>query len=273
MNDRQEAGQELSAWFATPPGQYLLAWEREQFDNAVVDRFGYHALQLGLPALDTLRSNRMPHRWLAMPETLSSVEALSADSLAQSDATAPSVSLVTHAAALPFASNSLDLVVLPHTLEFSADPHAVLREVERVLVPEGRVVLSGFNPASLWGLRQQQAYCAAWLGARPGPLFLPETGDFIGPWRLRDWLRLLDLEMEQQHFGCYRPAVRSERWLQRYTWMDRAGARWWPIFGAVYFIVAVKRVRGMHVLGPAWKPRRASAAPVAVAQKKDIRTQ
>jgi len=273
MNDRQEAGQELSAWFATPLGQYLLAWEREQFDNAVIDRFGYHALQLGLPHLDALRCNRMPHRWLALPEDASVDVPPPVPVNPGADASAPAVSLVTHAAALPFPSNSLDLVVLPHTLEFSADPHAVLREVERVLVPEGRVVLCGFNPASWWGLRQQQAYCAAWLGARPGPLFLPQSGAFIGPWRLRDWLRLLDLEMEQQHFGCYRPAVRTERWLQRYAWMDRAGAKWWPIFGAVYFMVAVKRVRGMHVLGPAWKPRRASAAPVAVAQKKDIRTQ
>ena len=52
--------------------------------------------------------------------------------------------------------------------------------------------------------------------------------------------------------------------------MDRAGARWWPMFGAVYFLVAVKRVRGMHLLGPAWKPRRAVAQPVAVAQKQPM---
>ena len=58
MNDRSASGQELAAWFATPPGRYLLDWEREQFDRAVADRFGYHALQLGLPELATLRANR-----------------------------------------------------------------------------------------------------------------------------------------------------------------------------------------------------------------------
>ena len=55
---------------------------------------------------------------------------------------------------LPFATHSIDLVVMPHILEFAEDPHQVLREVERVLVPEGHVVITGFNPASLWGLRQ-----------------------------------------------------------------------------------------------------------------------
>lgn len=251
-------GEDLAAWFDTPPGRYLLAWEQARFGEAVDNVFGYNALQLGLPVLDALATNRMPHRWLALPEP----PAQPLDS--------PLPVLVTHAAALPFPAASLDLVVLPHTLEFSADPHAVLREVERVLVPEGRVVIAGMNPASLWGLRQRQARLWRRLGGsthQEGQLFLPETGDFIGHWRLRDWLRLLSFEVDALQLGCYRPAVRSERWLQRYAWVDRVGARWWPILGAVYFLVAVKRVRGMHLLGPAWKPRRAASVPVAVAQK------
>lgn len=255
-------GEDLAAWFDTPPGRYLLAWEQARFDAAVDNLFGYNALQLGLPVLDALAANRMPHRWLALPEPPPAALAN------------PLPVLVTHAAALPFPAASLDLVVLPHTLEFSADPHAVLREVERVLVPEGRVVIAGMNPASLWGLRQRQARCWRRLGGsarQAGQLFLPETGEFIGHWRLRDWLRLLSFEVDTLQFGCYRPAVRSERWLQRYAWADRVGARWWPILGAVYFLVAVKRVRGMHLLGPAWKPRRAAGVPVAVAQKPALR--
>jgi SAM-dependent methyltransferase len=259
-------GRALSAWFDTPPGRYLLAWERQRFDETVADIFGFHALQLGLPELDALAANRMPHRWLALPQTSDLAE------------DAPStqgraVALVTHAAALPFPEASLDLVLLPHTLELSADPHAVLREVERVLVPEGRVVISGFNPASLWGLRQRRAHWCArlGLGGETSRLFLPEAGDFIGHWRLRDWLRLLSFEADDTRFGCYRPAVRTDKWLERYAWMDAVGSRSWPILGAVYFTVAIKRVRGMHLLGPAWKPRRAAAAPVAVAQRPSIK--
>ncbi|MCB2031687.1 MAG: SAM-dependent methyltransferase, partial [Rhodoferax sp.] len=58
------------------------------------------------------------------------------------------------------------------------------------------------------------------------------------------------------------------RWLERFQWMERAGARWWPIFGAVYFLVATKRVRGMRLLGPAWKTAKArGTAPVSVANR------
>jgi len=242
----------LSEWLQTAPGQYMLGWEQAQFDLTVADFFGFNALQLGLVELDALRANRMPHRWLGLPEEASASRR---------------VHLVTNAAALPFPAASLDLLVLPHTLELSADPHHVLREVERVLVPEGRVVISGLNPASLWGFRQGRGHLWSRLhlpGATPPKLYLPEAGDFIGPWRLRDWLRLLGFEVESDRYGCYRPAVSSEKWLERTAWVDRTGARWWPIFGAVYFVVAVKRVHGVRLLGPAWKPRRASASLGAV---------
>jgi SAM-dependent methyltransferase len=236
----------LYDWFQTPAGQYLLAWERARVDAAVADIFGYHALQLGLPQLDGLHTNRMSQQWLALDQSDTA-----------HPASARQVALLTDFCALPFPSSSLDLVVLPHTLEHSADPHATLREVERVLVPEGRVVICGMNPISLWGFKQGRAHVYQRLGR--GRLFLPDQGDFIGYWRLRDWLRLLGFEVEQGEFGCYRPALRSDTWLQRFAWMDVVGARWWPILGAAYFLVAVKRVRGMRLLGPAWKTKPALA--------------
>ena len=246
---------DLHDWFQTPPGRYLLAWEQAQLDATVADVFGYHALQLGLSELDALRTNRMPHRWMA--SSYRSNASTSETSSRQQPA------LVTDFAALPFPSNSLDLIVLPHTLEFHGEPHAALREVERVLVPEGRVVVIGFNPASLWGLRQRRAHLYQSMGF--GELFMPSDGDFIGYRRMRDWLRLLSFEVEAGRFGCYRSAVRGEKWLNRLAWMDKAGARWWPILGAVYFLVAVKRVRGMRLVSPVWKgvPSRAGA-PVTV---------
>jgi SAM-dependent methyltransferase len=235
---------DLHQWLQTPAGRYLLEWERAQVDAAVADIFGYHAVQLGAPALQGLRANRMPHQWLAAEQAL--------PDLAQP-------ALLTDFSALPFSNSSIDLVVMPHTLESSRDPHATLREVSRVLVPEGRVVICGLNPLSLWGLRQQRGHLYRRFGM--GSLFLPEGGEFIGYWRLRDWLRLLGFDVEVGHFGCYRPAVDSEAWLNRWEWMDRAGPQWWPILGSAYFLVAVKRVRGMRLMGPAWK-----AAPVRAGQ-------
>lgn len=265
----------LTEWLASPTGQYLLRWESAQVDDAVSDIFGYHALQLGFPELDALRNNRMPHQWLAVPaEEAARISPLVTG---EGGASSRSASLVADACALPFGANSLDLLVLPHTLELSDDPHAALREAERVLVPEGRVVITGINPNSLWGFRQSRARLLRSARRRLGQgegaagTFLPGDGvsmGSIGYWRLRDWLRLLGFEVESARFGVYAPSFASQKWLKRFDWMDTLGPRWWPIFGATYCVVAVKRVRGMRLLEPARKTRKsAAAAPAAVASK------
>jgi SAM-dependent methyltransferase len=256
MSDTQPGIDVLTAWLETAPGQYLLAWEQSQLDRVVSDVFGYHALQLGLPELDALRANRMPHRWIAL------------DNGSDAGQSPRAAAVFAHSDALPFPERSLDLVVLPHTLELAGDPHRTLAEVERVLIPEGRLVILGFNAASLWGLRQRLGRLRRRIGGKR-PLFLPRPGDFIGYWRLRDWLRLLSFEVEGGRFGAYRPALASPRWLERFAWMDRVGDRWWPVFGAVYMVVAVKRVRGMRLVGLAKRERvKVPAATPVVTQRR-----
>ena len=270
-DDRSIIG--LTFWLKTPPGQYLLAWEQAQLDAHVADVFGFHALQLGLPELDALRANRMPHRWLGAEPGVARADTAPADAAADDAASvAPPRAVVLRCDfdALPFPSASLDLVVLPHALELTRDPHRTLREVERVLVPEGRVVVVGFNPASLWGLRQRLGRMRRGMAlGRQRPLFMPRDGEYIGYWRLRDWLRLLSFEIERGRFGCYRPPLASQRWLARFGWMEPAGDRWWPVFGAVYFLVAVKRVRGMRLIGLAKRERAKNhAAPAVVTHRR-----
>ena len=262
----------LTDWLKTPAGAYVLQWEQAHLDIAVADLFGYHALQLGLPELDALGANRMPHRWVAVerpPSGTAPEVGAAADDTAMpiepAQRRVAAIALWCDFDALPFDSSSLDLVVLPHALELARDPHLALREVERVLVPEGRVVVAGFNPTSLWGLRQ---HLGRWRRLLPGSqrdLFLPSAGEFLRYRRLRDWLRLLSFEVEDGRFGCYRPPLASWRWLARFAWMERVGERWWPVFGAVYFVVAVKRVRGMRLVGMVRAqraPSKAAPAPV-----------
>ena len=270
---------QLPQWLKTPAGEYLLAWEQRHLDQAVADVFGFHALQLGLPELEALSANRMPHRWLAVEAPPLSAEARAEAALAEPAIVPGKTAVALHCDfdALPFASASLDLVVLPHSLELARDPHLTLREVERVLVPEGRVLILGFNPASLWGARQRLGRMRRRLGlGTERDLFLPRAGEFIGYRRLRDWLRLLSFEVESGRFGCYIPPVTSARWLARFGWMEKAGDRWWPPFGALYYIVAVKRVRGMRLVGlvrDEARPKAVTApAPVAATRRAELET-
>lgn len=225
----------LDTWLQTPAGNYVKAWEQARLNALTTDIFGFHAVQIGLPQIDALQANRMPNKWHTDTH-LPSTEPLH---------NTTRIVVVHDFADLPFASQSLDLVVLPHVLEFAAEPHQVLREVERVLIPEGQVIVCGFNPASLWGLRQA-------TGRMAGGIFLPRDGEFISLHRLKDWLKLLNMEVDRGHFGCYAPPCKKEKWLNRFSFMEKAGEQWWPYLGAVYMVHAIKRVKGMRLIGPAW---------------------
>lgn len=232
----------LSPWFETPRGQYILAWERLQFDSAVDDVFGFNAVQVGLPEIDLLRQNRIPLKAYA--------------------GLGEGCSLLAQPWQLPLASQSIDLLVLPHVLEFSSQPHQILREAERVLMPEGSIVISGFNPLSLWGLKR---------ALRIEKREYPWNGKFIGLLRLKDWLALLGFELNGGRFGCYVPPFPQRKWLDRFAFMESAGARWWPIAGAVYVVRAVKRTLGVRLVAPPWRERpNKKAALVQVARKDNV---
>ncbi len=231
----------LSEWFSTPRGEYVLAWERAQFDSAVEDVFGFNAVQIGLPALDFLRESRIP--------------------LKVSVGLEPGCSLRSEPVRLPLASQSVDVLVLPHVLEFSGQPHAILREAERVLMPEGSIVISGFNPLSLWGA----ARALGWERDQ-----FPFRGKFIGLLRLKDWLTLLSFELNGGRFGRYAPPFANRRWLERCEFLEKAGDRWWPICGGIYVVRAIKRNVGMRLVVPNWRDKRAAQKNLApVTQKQN----
>jgi len=143
---------------------------------------------------------------------------------------------------LPFEAKSVGLFVLPHVLEFSDHPHQILREVERVLMPEGHVVILGFNPLSMWGLAR--------LFRRRR---MPWNGRFASLSRVKDWLQLLNFELNAGRMVYHKPPLQSERLRGWLDFMERAGDRWWPLGGAVYVVVAHKREIGVTPLHPRWK--------------------
>ena len=226
---------ELAEWLKSPAGLYVQAWEQRQVDGMVANVFGYHAVQVGLPEWDTLQSNRVPYK------TYTHV-------LQDAALAARPMALVADPENLPFETQSLDLLVLPHVLECSSNPHQILREAERVLMPEGRVVISGFNPWSLWGARERV----------PGlePLMPVATHLQVSLPRLKDWFKLLAFEVDRGRFGCYAPPCQTDKWLRRWSFMEAAGDRWWPVCGAAYVVSAVKRVAAVRLVGPVWKQKK-----------------
>lgn len=229
-------------WLETTLGQYLLKQEQEVFDRLVGDIFGFYAIQLGMAPLLTLKNSRIP-----------SVLRINGE---QSD-------LCCDSGYLPFAENSIDLICMPHTLEISDNPHQSLREAERVLMPEGHLILTGFNPFSLWGLRkvlsQQQEY--------------PWQSPFFSQMRIKDWLALLGLELVKSEIFGFMPPINNERWLARLSRMERIGRQGWPMLGGGYCIVVRKRVANMTLLKPYWKKSAMKSGLVVSGHKRTKPTQ
>ncbi len=235
----QSVSTAANEWLQTPLGAYLLAQEQAYIDKTVVDIFGYVAMQFGLPEHDLLRANRMPFRCTIDARGAADLRADFRD--------------------LPLISNSVDLALLPHVLEFSGNPHQILREAERVLRPEGHLVITCFNPMSLWGARRM-------LGSKSA---YPWHGHFVNLIRLKDWLALLGFEIAGGAMGGYAPPCTGQKWLERFKFMEAAGDRWWPFGGSVIFLDAVKRVRGMRLIMPKWSERLARGKQLATAPRKD----
>ena len=133
---------------------------------------------------------------------------------------------------LPLGRNSIDLIVLQHTLDFSIDPRQVLREAVEVLSAEGWIVICGFNPLGLWGMSRM-------LFQSSGKM--PWSARFLRPGRVQDWLTLLGAQVVGGSFFFYRPPVNSLRLLQKLDALEHVGRRWWPTLSGAYLIVGQKR--------------------------------
>ena len=227
--------QQLSQWFDSPLGRSLQGMEAHHLRAVLPNLYGTVAAQLGrIGDFDLMDACIAPTRILL------------------DDQAGPGGCRVRSVPEeLPLDTKSTDVMLLPHTLDFCDDPHQVLREVSRVLRPEGHVVILGFNPMSLWGFRR--------LVARR-PRVAPWCGKFFRLARIKDWLALLDFETTHGTMLYYRPPLRNEGFMQRLHFLDKMGDRWWPMMAGIYLVVAKKRVVGVTPLPLSWKTRRAIAA-------------
>jgi len=153
---------------------------------------------------------------------------------------------------LPFLSSSVDLCLLPHMLDFSDSPHQLLRESKDILVSGGHLVILGFNPYSLWGIRKFFSRANA-----------PWNSHNYSVFKVRDWLSLLDFHVSGGMMLYYSPPIRNQRLREQFVFMENAGDRWWPMLGGVYLLIARKRDAGMTVIDLGAKGRKRDFLNVA----------
>lgn len=227
----------LRAWCRLPLGQALAQCEKQVLDELLSDVFGYHLVLLD-PCCqpDALASSRILHR------VVQTCDAAGLEGMP---------GLLACAEHLPLQSDSVDAFVLPHALEIAADPHQVLREIDRCLLPEGHLIVLGLNPLGWWGLRR---LLLGWRGKAPWSL------RFISLPRLRDWLSLLGFDtLHSRYLFPHPPWHYGKRhWPSR--WLERVHSGRWPWLAATYVLVARKRVATLTPIKPRWRPRRAVVA-------------
>ena len=223
--------QSLSEWLVTAHGAAIATIEITQVRELLANLFGYHIVQIGDPSLPNL----IDHSRIAHQVRIGCTAELG------------HVDLCAVPGALPLAPNSVDVVVLPHALEFAANPHDVLREAERVLIGEGHLLIVGFNPWSSFGVWRR---AIGWRGAAPW------SGRFLSLTRLHDWLGLLGFEVERVVRASFRPPLAHAQWHQRMEFLERMGGHFWPLLGNVYVVLARKRVALFTPVRERWRKRR-----------------
>ncbi len=141
--------------------------------------------------------------------------------------------------ALPLLPDSMDLIVMPHILQFSPDPFHALREAYLALKPEGHLVTIGFNPLSLWGLLK--LFCH-----RP-----PYIGKFHSPLQVKSWLEQLDFVIQQQESYCLLPVL-DEKLGRPLFLFEQLNRLFFSIFGGIYVTVAQKQTIKLLFSPPDW---------------------
>ncbi len=229
--DRRDGLAGLRQWYASPPGAAVALLEQTMSREVLADLFGYHIVQIGDPCSGALLDHsRISHRVV----------------IGTSVRMDTGGSLIANPDQLPIEQNSIDVVVLPHTLELATNAHGVLRETERILIGDGYLVILGFNPWSTYGLWRR---ALGWRG------FAPWSGQFLSLNRVNDWLGLLGFDVSHIARTSFRPPIQNTRWHQRLEFLERLGGYFWPIFGNVYVILAQKRIATVTPIRARWAKR------------------
>lgn len=236
VEDDVKRWQQFQEWYTSPLGQRLGQCEKKILDKYLPDLFGYYLLQCGCPEI---LLEKQAGNWLQG----SRVSAKFCLDLHLNQG----LSCQSWFANLPMRSDSIDLVVLPHVLEFSSEPHQILRETERVLIAEGHVVILGFNSWSIWNIFRLFIF---WKKKSPW------NATFLPAYRVMDWLALLGFDVVKRQGYFYQPPFQRKNIAEKTGFLEDIGHRLWPNLGAGYILIAKKRVQTLTPIRPRWRTSR-----------------
>ncbi|RDI46060.1 class I SAM-dependent methyltransferase [Aquicella lusitana] len=215
-------------------GADLLNAEQALLSRMLAQHFGRHALLIGVPHQHALLSStKIPCQTLISP--LISRE--KNDSYVEGDL---------HE--LPILTGSIDLVMLPHTLEFVDNPRQLLSETCRIIKPEGLIVICGFNPYSAWGLRKR-------FTKHPTG---PWSGNFIQASKVKGWLKLAEFAMEKQVAALFRPPTMHQTLYNKLHFLEQIGSICFPVLGGIYILLARAKVIPLTPIRLKWKQQPSS---------------
>ncbi len=227
-----ETGQQfltLNDWYSTELGQVVSGVISEKLAPIVAPIYGYHALQLGVD---------QNSEWL----DLSPIK----HKIFQSDAPEAQAGVIAPYNELPFASKSIDLILAPHVLSYTANVAQTISEIDRVLVTNGHVIFIGFNRLSWWGLAQSllcYSKDAPWNGA------------FHGAFQLAHTLREYGYSIDTINDFFYRPPFSSAYYLEKSRFLEAIGDLVWPYPGGLYLLHAKKQTAKLTRIRPLWSFR------------------
>ncbi|MBF0265144.1 MAG: class I SAM-dependent methyltransferase [Gammaproteobacteria bacterium] len=232
---------QIEKWYQSEIGQEIFQSEVPVVEELLDQCFGYNLVLMGAKVnARVLDKSRIKQKCCINPL---------ADQLSQPVSSILYVSSLFEMLSLK--SGSIDAIVLFHCLEFSPDPHAILREAERVLVAEGKLIIAGFNPFSLFGLwRYSLRIKAKYQNYVP---IIPSKTPLISTAKIQDWLSLLGFSYQDKESIFFRPPINNHSLLLKIQFMEKTGKRFWPFLSSAYVMMAVKRVSTLTPIKNKWR--------------------
>ena len=227
-------------WHNSIYGAEFYQAELNALKNNLKNIFGFHILQIGADHCNYLKD-------LGDKLKINHKITLSAN---VSDSLKNKNILYANDCLIPLASQSIDAVLLAHAFEASNDPHSLLREVDRILLPEGHLIILCFNPWSLWGVRKGFTFKKSSSMEKTFPW--DDVGKWFSSHRVTDWLSLLNYKITFKQHYFFRPYINNEKIFRYMSFFDHIG-KIIPIGAAGFCIIAVKKQPGLECIRPSWQ--------------------